>query len=163
MLIGDWSSDVCSSVLAADRNRFSAVLHREAFGDRERETENRMNEGTALNYAMLWIIAIHDAINRCQKGIAVALAISDIGGCCVTGRPLHPRLGIGVRAHPFRHRAGPCPCYLLIKAVLRCQTAQRRRHSGGIVTRTRKILDSKAVRLCFLDSGITERTENGRA
>src|SRR3546814_4467698 len=87
--------------------------------------------------------------------------ISDIGGCCVTGRPLHPRLGIGVRAHPFRHRAGPCPCYLLIKAVLRCQTAQRRRHSGGIVTRTRKILDSKVVRLCFLASGITERNELG--
>src|SRR3546814_15367592 len=38
---------------AADRNRFSAVLHREAFGDRERETENRMNEGTALNYAKI--------------------------------------------------------------------------------------------------------------
>src|SRR3546814_60240 len=71
---------------AADRNRFSAVLHGEAFGDRERETENRMNEGTALDYAMLWIIAIHDAINRCQKGIAVALAISDIGGCCLTDR-----------------------------------------------------------------------------
>src|SRR3546814_9425557 len=52
---------------AADRNRFSAVLHREAFGDRERETENRMNEGTALNYAMLWIIAIHDAINRSEE------------------------------------------------------------------------------------------------
>src|SRR3546814_5065195 len=82
MRISDWSSDVCSSDLislispgakqglrigAADRNRFSAVLHREAFGDRERETENRMNEGTALNYAMLWIIAIHDAINRCQR------------------------------------------------------------------------------------------------
>src|SRR3546814_20146143 len=83
-----------------------------------------------------------------------------IGGCCVTVRPLHPRLGIGVRAHPFRHRAGvPCPCYLLVKAVLRCQTAQRRRHSGGIVTPTRKILDSKIVRLCFLASGITERNE----
>src|SRR3546814_3607859 len=49
----------------------------------------------------------------------------------------------------------------LIKAVLRCQTAQRRRHSGGIVTRTRKILDSKVVRLCFLASGITERNELG--
>src|SRR3546814_13472883 len=73
-------------------------------------------------------------------------SISDSGGCCVTGRPLHPRLGIGVRAHPFRHRAGvPCPCYLLVKAVLRCQTAQRRRHSGGIVTPTRKILDSKKI------------------
>src|SRR3546814_11458281 len=105
MRISDWSSDVCSSDLislispgaeqglrigAADRNRFSAVLHREAFGDRERETENRMNEGTALNYAMLWIIAIHDAIKRWQKGIAVALAHSDIGGCCVSGRPLPP-------------------------------------------------------------------------
>src|SRR3546814_9335196 len=68
---------------------------------------------------------------------------------------------IGVRAHPFRHRAGPCPCYLLVKAVLRCQTAQRRRHSGGIVTPTRKILDSKIVSLCFLASGITERNELG--
>src|SRR3546814_3748629 len=47
---------------AADRNRFSAVLHREAFGDRERETEKRMNEGTALTYAMLWIIAITETI-----------------------------------------------------------------------------------------------------
>src|SRR3546814_11399725 len=85
-----------------------------------------------------------------------------IGGCCVTVRPLHPRLGIGVRAHPFRHRAGvPCSCYLLVKAVLRCQTAQRRRHSGGIVTPTRKILDSKIVRLCFLASGLHERTALG--
>src|SRR3546814_19591755 len=102
-----------------------------------------------------------DVCSSDLKGIAVALAISDIGGCCVTGRPLHPRLGIGVRAHPFRHRAGPCPCYLLIKAVLRCQTAQRRRHSGGIVTRTRKTLDSTVVRLCFLASGLNERNDFG--
>ena len=143
---------------SGDRHRIRAIFHPEPARRGKAQAQLGMAEPAAVDHPLLRIVAIEHAVQRRQKGIAIARRAGGPSRLRLARRAVHARRRIGVRARPFRHGPG-APRHLRVQVALR---GKRRQHVGQrarIIAARRQIADAQVIRLIFLAARKFERQQ----